>query len=350
MQLTMAKRDIRRLLDDPDTPAPLRQRLLGVLEIRRFAGEKLLLPDSGSYTQYADLQRDVTLWMLTAAPELSLRPREWCYPLVGCFSYRGHFRRESADREAARLRRRGWDVALTPGLAYSTLGIARDPVLNTMLAYNDLQLAGILFHELAHEKLFVRGDTGFNESFASFVGDLGRGLYAEHLGLAEDTTVRCRFRQRRQQVEDLIEEARQQLATLYESAAPLAEKRSGKQRILEQLRARYEAIRPGWASDPGYDLWFADEGLNNARLALHATYESKVPAFEQLYREAGESLPEFYAAAERLAAVAPAERDKQLEALSQRAVAGARQTCDVTPPCESDARPGSECSDSTSAS
>ncbi len=314
-QISRAKQDIDTLVVDPDTAPALRQRLARVKDMRAFAIERLGLPDTGSYESYADLERDVTLWMLTAAPELSLEAKTWCYPFVGCLAYRGYFNRALAAKAAARLAGRGYDVALHPGLAYSTLGLANDPVLNTMLVYDDVRLAGVLFHELAHEQIYVRGDTAFNESFAGAVEQLGRERWARARGLDWDAAGWAAEAAQEESFNGLLLAARDELERLFGSALDDAAKRRGKDEIYARLERDYADWKNSYGGLDRYDHWFAGDGPNNARLALLATYQLAVPAFLRLFAESGESFPAFYAAVQALGEAPADERWRRLDSL-----------------------------------
>lgn len=315
LDLTFKRRSIDRLLEDPATDRSLRKRLEQVKEIREFAVDELALPDSGSYTDYADLEREVTVWLVTAAPEFSLQPRQWCYPFVGCLSYRGYFSREDAAAEASRLGEDGWETALSPGLAYSTLGFMDDPVLNTMLVYGDQQLAGLIFHELAHERVFVRGDTRFNESFASAVEKLGRARYAALRGLHGDAEAERSRLARQESFNALLLAARERLERLYARELPPERMRQEKKLILAELAAAYRAWKARWDGYSGYDGWFEPEPPNNARLSLMAAYESAVPAFVLLFERSGSDFPAFYDAVEALAELDAEARNARLQEL-----------------------------------
>lgn len=319
LDLTFKRRSIDRLIEDPDTEQSLRARLQRVEDIRRFAIRELKLPDSGSYTDYADLNRDVTVWLVTAAPEFSLAGKQWCYPFVGCLTYRGYFDRADAEAEAARLQEAGWETAIAPGLAYSTLGFMNDPVLNTMLVYDDRQLAGLIFHELAHERVFVNGDTRFNESFASAVEKIGRRRYAEARALGQDDPRESLARQ--ESFTALLLGARQRLSDLYASPLEESAMRAGKERILAELSAAYARWKAEWDGYAGYDRWFASGPPNNAELGLVATYESAVPAFERLFAEAGGDFEAFYRSVESLAALEDDHRAARLDELMEAVAA-----------------------------
>jgi len=295
------------------------------------------LPDSGSYTDYVDLKRETTLWLLSAAPAYSLKPRRWCYLFVGCFNYRGYFSRRQADAEAARLSAKGWDVALVPGLAYSTLGFSNDPVLSTMLRYSDPQLVGVLFHELAHELLYVRNDSTFNESFATAVETIGRQRWARSVaragsqqaagvghalptgGIGAQSKAQSQAALRRRQYDDLGRTIRQHLQQAYAEAADGAPPAAEKIRIFEDFADRHEALKSRWNGQSPIDHWFDGEGPNNARIALFSTYELEVPALLEVFRQCGEQLSCFYAEAEMLARLEPADRRARLKDLGQQA-------------------------------
>ncbi|MEM7355613.1 MAG: aminopeptidase, partial [Acidobacteriota bacterium] len=173
-KILLGRRSIDRLAADPKTPQALREKLQTVQAIRRFAARELLLPADGSYRTYVELpasaaggRRTAVVWNVVVAPELSIEPLTWCFPVAGCVAYRGYFSEARARRFADRLQRQGYDVAVAGAAAYSTLGWFEDPVLSTVIDYSDVDLAGLLFHELAHQLLYVQDDTRFNESFAT---------------------------------------------------------------------------------------------------------------------------------------------------------------------------------------
>jgi predicted aminopeptidase len=167
------------IANSPD--GALRARLERVRSIRSFASRELALPDNGSYTRYAELNRAYVVWNVFAAPELSLEPGRWCFPVAGCVAYRGYFAEASARAEAARLAANGQDVHVSGVPAFSTLGWFDDPVLSTFAHWREGEIARLLFHELAHQVAYAKDDTSFNESFATAVEDegLARWLIAQ---------------------------------------------------------------------------------------------------------------------------------------------------------------------------
>jgi predicted aminopeptidase len=303
---------IAKLLADPHTPAQLRARLLQVQAAREFASTDLHLPDNKSYRTYADIHRDFVVWNVVAAPEFSVEPKHWCFPVAGCVAYRGYFHEQRARELANALAVRGYDVAIDGVPAYSTLGRFADPVLSSMLRYGDDDLAATIFHELAHQLLYVRDDSAFNEAFATTVEDLGLERWLAHLG--EAGRMRA-FRQERaldERFVSLLIAARARLATLYASGAPREQMRTAKAEIFNRLTDDIRALeRTSGLGLPFYEEWIAS-GLNNARLASVATYYDCVPGFMRLLREQDNDLLRFYAAVRELAREPRAERDARL--------------------------------------
>ncbi|GBE10320.1 hypothetical protein BMS3Abin12_00883 [bacterium BMS3Abin12] len=306
---------IGKLLRSPDTPAALKSHLALALRIRKFASRELGLPDNASYRSYVALDRPYLSWAVFAAPALSLTPVHWCYPVVGCAVYRGYFRRAAAEAFAARLHRHGDDVYVSGVPDYSTLGWFADPLPSTVIDWPAPNLAGLIFHELAHQELFVPGDSRFDESFAVAVQEAGVARWLRtHAGTAERRAWRA-SRRREATFYPLIATTRHRLARLYASERAPDAKRAGKARILRELRERYRVLKTSWGGYAGYDHWF-DGGMNNAKLAALQTYREYVPAFRRLLARAHGNFAAFYATARALARLPKAQRDTVLGALS----------------------------------
>ncbi len=299
LDLLSRREHIADLLADPATDPELKRRLALVLEMRDFAVAELGLPDSRSYTRYADLERDAAVWNVVAAPAFSLAPRRWCYPMVGCLAYRGFFDRERASALAGQLADEGYDSAVFPAVAYSTLGWFADPVLNTMLAWDDARLAGFIFHELAHEKLFVRGDTAFNEAYATLI---------EREGLRAWLTARAELDalaawESDQALSAALTEtmlaAREELTALYQRDWPPATMAAAKDEAFRQLGLSLAATAAAHGH-PEPERWTA-RPLNNAHLAMAATYEAGVAAFAALFADCAGSWTCFHQRSRSLA-------------------------------------------------
>lgn len=296
-----AARPLDDWLSDATTPDGVRQRLVQARQMRRFAVEQLALPDNASYTRYADLKRRAVVWNVVAAPAHELTLRQWCFPVAGCVGYRGYFSEADARAFAATLGD-DLDVAVYPVPAYSTLGwtnwLGGDPLLSTFIGYPEGELARILFHELAHQVVYVPGDMVFNESFATAVERLGGERW---MASQANEAVRRdyeRFDARRRQFRALLRETRQRLATAYASADGAA-REGGKQATLADFRVRYQALRTSWGGFPGYDLWASQ--ANNALFAAQRAYDELVPGFEALFEREGRDFARFYDAVRALA-------------------------------------------------
>ena len=300
MAISSKREPIAEVLADSATPPPLRARLEYVAAARDFASRELGLPDNESYRSYADLGRPYVVWNVFAAPEFSVEPRRWCFPIAGCVVYRGYFNEESARSYARKLRRRGDDVAVGGVAAYSTLGHFNDPVLSTMLGWSDAQLAGTLFHELAHQVVYVPGDSEFNESFATVVEEAGLERWLAARQREQDLVAWREQRERQSEFIALLLKTRDKLRELYESALADDEKRSRKQYEFGELKLDYAQLRQQWNGYSGYDRWF-DRTLSNAHLVSAATYYGCVPGLQRVLSEVGGDLPRFYEEAKRLA-------------------------------------------------
>lgn len=304
-RLLAARRPIDKVLADPNTSPELAERLQLVRRIRSFAVRELSLPDDESYTRFTRLDREAAVWTVAAAPELSVEPIEWCFLVVGCVSYRGYFSERRARRFADRLAEEGHDVLVDGTLAYSTLGRFADPVLSTFVDLPEPQLAGLLFHELAHRLVFVPGDTAFNESFATAVELAGVERWLASRGADEQITAYRQRQRREEELVDLLLEARAHLAEVFAAEESDTWKRERKTAIYEELRKRLSPWVVKGSLEP----------LNNARLASVGAYFRWVDAFERLLAQTKGDFTAFYAEVEQLAERPPAERAAALEAL-----------------------------------
>jgi len=279
-----AREPIDVVIARPDTSASLREQLLRAKRIRDFASQELGLPDNASFRSYADIHRSYVVWNVVATPELSVEPRQWCFPVAGCVAYRGYFREEDARDFAARLRSEGDDVTVGGVPAYSTLGRIADPLLSTVSGYGELDLAALVFHELAHQVVYVPGDSGFNEAYATTVEEAGVVRYAAAQGNAAGLAAWQDRRRLRMEISGKFTATRSALAKLFAGQGTQDEKREGKAALLAALSAEVRSIERKAGRTTSYGSWI-DAGLNNAHLALVATYHERVPQFEALLRE-----------------------------------------------------------------
>ena len=307
------RRPLTEVIADSESPDALKERLELVIEARDFAVSDLLLPDNDSYRSYADLERDYVVWNIFAAPEFELRPKTWCYPVAGCVAYRGYFSETAARDHAAKLRKDGFDVAVGGVSAYSTLGRFSDPVLNTMMNWTDVDLVTTIFHELAHQKLNVKGDSGFNESFASAVAEIGIARWLDSRGETDRLANDSARKALRRSMMELVRQAREKLLALYEQDIPEQQMRTEKALILSDLSASAAAMVDAHAVSS--NNWLAAP-LNNARLVSLNLYEGQLNAFSALADECQQELDCFYARAGELAELSQDERSARLNEMS----------------------------------
>lgn len=320
LSLLSARVPIQSLLASPETPAALKTRLQLAAEIRRYASAQLGLPRNGSYTSYVALDRPYVSWNVFATKPYSLQPLTRCFPIAGCVPYRGYFRQAVAQAFAAKLRAQGDDVYVGGVPAFSTLGWFDDPLVSSMLGWGDTALANFIFHELAHQGLYLQGDADFNESFAVTVADVGVRRWLAATGRAPQLPAYEAGQRHWHMIVRLVDSARGRLGELYASGLPKAVMAARKQQIFAQLRASYAVLRPQLGTDTGYDRFF-NGPLNNASLLTVTTYTRWVPAFRALLAQSSGDLPAFYLAVKRLMRLPPGQRDAELQKLMVKSAA-----------------------------
>ncbi|WP_423598521.1 aminopeptidase [Roseateles sp. MS654] len=313
LSLVRAAKPVDEWLARKDLDPEVRSQLVLAKSLRDYASVELKLPDNDSYRRYADLQRGAAVWNVVATPELSLQLKTWCYLVLGCAGYRGYFDPDDARDLAQALRKEGLEVHVYGVPAYSSLGwsnwLGGDPLLNTFIRYPEGQLARMIFHELAHQVAYASDDTTFNESFATAVEQIGvaRWLKDRPEALREDE----QSRRRQDQIQGLLKATREQLRTVFRSAASDDEKRAGKAAAFAKLRADYEAMkREQWQGDARFDRWV--QGLNTPALAIQGSYTDLVPDFVRLFERQGADWERFYAEVKRLARLPKEERREEL--------------------------------------
>jgi predicted aminopeptidase len=326
LRLMNAARPVEDWLQDQATPERVREKLELARRVRAFAVSELKLPDNASYHRYADLGRPAAVWNVVAAPQYSLKLKTWCFPVTGCVGYRGYYDEAKAQAEAEALAAQGYESSVYPVPAYSTLGLMNwaggDPLLNTFIHYPEGELARLIFHELAHQVVYAKDDTMFNESFATAVERLGgeRWLAQAPPKAREDYAA---FDARRRQFRELTRATRKRLAQIYgesdEQPAPAAGQRAAlKAEAMREFRERYQQLRASWGGDPArwrlYDQWVAR--ANNALFGTQAAYDELVPGFMGLFEREGRDWNRFYDATRRLADLPKEERHRILKSLA----------------------------------
>ena len=294
IKIMVAREAIQDLIDNENLPAKEKIQLKRVMELRSYAETELQLPVGNHYSEYVDLKRPHVVWNVIAAPEFSMTPQKWCFPIAGCVNYKGYFSEADAKDYASQLESDNLDTFVGGVAAYSTLGWFDDPVLNTFLFRGDASLAGLLFHELSHKLLYIKGDSVFNESFATTVEIEGLMRWLKTQSKDELLAKHLTRKTRHQQFIDLILQHRQLRITLYKSALGDERKRQRKQALIATLREEYQQLKEQtWNGYSGYDKWF--EGpLNNAQLSTIATYNALVAGFQGLLKQSNHDLSAFY--------------------------------------------------------
>ncbi len=290
-KLMLARKPVDKVIASAEQP--LKSQLELSQRLRVFAVQELGLPDSKSYSSYVALKREYPVWNVVAAPEYSLVAKKWCYPVIGCASYRGYFSLSAAQRYAQKLEKQGFETVVGGASAYSTLGWFSDPLLPSMMRYGDADLAETLFHELAHQQLYINGDSDFNEAFATVVGETGaqRWLSAQR---PQELNAYSQKLKARQQFYALVETAKLALTRVYESLLTDSDKERAKHATFAKLKQDYQALKnQEWNGQPLFDRWF-DTEINNARLVAFTTYRDQAPKLTELLRQCDDDLERFY--------------------------------------------------------
>lgn len=307
-------RSIDDLLHDQAIDADLKTKLELVREARSYASAELGLPKNDSYHSYAALDREAVVWSVVATPEFSVQPKQWCYPVVGCASYRGYFKKGEAQSYGDGLREQGMDVAVVPNPAYSTLGWFDDPLPSTVIHWPEPYLVGLIFHELAHQQLYVPGDSAFNEAFAMTVEQIGVERWFKSRGDIKGLNKWRLRKQRRREFTALLLDTRDRLQGVYAAPVSETEKRTRKRAEFTRLKAEYLRLKERWNGYAGFDRWFESD-LNNAGLASVATYDRYVPVFVKLLHDTNGDLNRFYQVCKSLGELPQEKRRVKLESL-----------------------------------
>lgn len=316
-ELLDQQKPIKEILANKETKPKLRKLLEKSQNIRDFATKSLHLPDNDSYRLYADLKRRYAIWNVIAAKEFSTEAKKWCFLFVGCLSYRGYFSKEDASRYANELKKEGYDVYLAGAKAYSTLGWFDDPLLNTMMYKSEARRAGIIFHELSHQVVYIENDTAFNEAFATTVEQEGVRRWMGEKGKDEEYQEYLIDKKREAQFNRLLYVTREKLEQLYKTKLNDIEKRREKTMVFSLMQKKYHQLKETWNGYSGYDLWM-QQGLNNAHLLLIATYHDLVPTFNTMLKNENYDLKRFYKAVAKHGELDKEKRSFKLQELVKK--------------------------------
>jgi len=280
-RLLWRRQPIDRLLASEEDPA-VRAKLELTLAVRRFAADALHLTVGGSYSSVARVDTGQVVHVVTAAPRDRLVFYTWWFPIVGRVPYRAYFDVADANALAADLEHQGYDTYVRPSVAFSTLGWFDDPLLSTLLRYDDERLAETIIHELLHNTIYVPGQTPFNESFATFVGHRG----AEAFFLAQSQPDRAQHCIARWHdaltYSAFLDRLIAELGSAYASGI------SDERRAALFVRARADFAQQHWQTDEYRG--FEQGPLNNAVILHDRLYADRLPLFEKAYARNGNDL------------------------------------------------------------
>ena len=290
-KLMLARQPIAKVIES--APPRLKEQLELSVELKKFAESELSLNNNNSYTHYVELDREFPVWNVVAAPEFSLQAKQWCYPVIGCASYRGYFNKNAAEKYALKMQNRGFETLVGGATAYSTLGWFSDPILPSMLRYGDTEFAETLFHELAHQRLYINGDSNFNEAFATVVGEEGAKRWLEEFRPEELHAYQTRLDALRD-FDNLLTALKGRLERIYASALDEQPMRIAKQREFAVFKDEYELLKARkWQGHGWFDRWL-EIPLNNARLASFSTYYESVDTINSLLEQCEFDFDRFY--------------------------------------------------------
>jgi predicted aminopeptidase len=312
-------RPIEDVLLDPTAPPRTYAPLARVPALRRYAIEALGLPDNQSYTTYTDLGREHVVWVVFAAEEFSVEPKTWWYPFVGSLAYRGYFSEPPARALAAKLTTDGLETHVGEVDAYSTLGVLRDPVLNTFVHRGESEVAELIFHELTHQRLYLAGDTEFNEALATAYAEHGVRRWLADTGRHRDLDRYVDTSRARRAFIALALETREKLRASYAATngEPPAVRRAAKQAVLRDFQRTALQLHRKYPLLARVDRFF-EEPVTNARLATLATYYDLVPGFEAMLAKYPADPAAFFKEVEALGRQPKNDRHAALKALETR--------------------------------
>jgi predicted aminopeptidase len=281
---------ISELVANPATPKDVRAKLRVVLAARQYAKDSIKLRTKDSFTTYSRLDHDTLVLVVSAAYRDTLAPYTWWFPIVGRVPYKGYFDFNAARKEAKELAADGFDVYVRPSDAFSTLGFFNDPLLNTTLKGDSLDLANTVIHELTHNTFYAAGQAPFNESFAMFVGARGAAAFFRSRGQPaaaarldaewEDDKLLARFWSRL-------------IGSLDSAYAAHADDKAARiaARDTVYARARAELVHEVAPQLKTINPLFAERvQLNNAALLARRVYATDLDLFDRIYERENRDL------------------------------------------------------------
>lgn len=293
------------IVNDSARDEKLIKQLNLALELRAFASSELKLPENDSYRSYVQLDQPYITWNVFAADKYSISLQQWCFMVVGCVPYRGYFAESEAINFAENLSEQGLDVYVAGAPAYSTLGWFDDPLLSSMIDRGEITTAAYIFHELAHQQFYLKGDGAFNEAFATAVEEIG---------------VRQWLMQRPQELESynewlmqktifsqFVKSSREEFELLYQQEYDSEKMLVEKEILIAEMRRKFSNLSAGNKHISRYTNWMSGP-LNNAQLGAISLYRELVPAFHEIYSLCDQDYEKFYVKVESISKMPEEQR------------------------------------------
>ncbi len=293
------RKPLSELISSPKTDPELKRKFQLVLDAREFAAAVGLKP-KGSYTQYSKVERDVLVWVLSAAPKFSLKPYTWWFPVVGRIPYKGYFEKDDGDAAAQKLREAGLDIYLRPSPAFSTLGWFDDPLLSSIVRFDDALLVDTVIHELVHNTIWIKGRAPFNESLANFAGTAGAvEFFRASAGAQDPRTVSAQETFHDELVFAHFVDQTIKAMQLFYDELPEDERKANtpnpallakRDTMLSEHAARWQSLAPSLKSSRYKTRSLR---LNNAVLIAQRVYLDRLWLFAEMYELCGNTLERF---------------------------------------------------------
>ena len=313
----ISKREpIADIVNDSAQDEKLIEQLMLAQQLRSFASSRLKLPDNNSYRSYVQLDKPYVTWNVFAAAEFSIALQQWCFLVIGCVQYRGYFDENDAQGYAARLADQGLDVFVAGVPAYSTLGWFDDPLLSTMLDRGEIVTAAYIFHELAHQQFYVKGDSAFNEAFATVVEEIGVRRWLQQQQRIDELNKYEDWLQQKTVFSNFIKTARQELEQLYAQDLTPEAMRIEKMNKITEFRGNFKNLNKQNFQLSRYTKWVSGP-LNNAQFGAIALYRELVPAFKRIFELCSSDFERFYKRAEEIAKFPEIQRQATLNTTNE---------------------------------
>jgi predicted aminopeptidase len=311
-KLISKREHIVDIVNDPARDEKLIKQLLLVEELRSFASKQLKLPENDSYRSYVQLDKPYVTWNVFAAPEFSIALQQWCFLVIGCVPYRGYFAESEANNYAQQLSRQGLDVYVAGVPAYSTLGWFDDPLLSSMLDRGEIVTASYIFHELAHQQFYLKGDGAFNEAFATAVEEIGVLDWLHNQDRNQDKQRYDDWLLQKSIFSEFVKNSRDEFETLYQQEYDLQKMKVEKEILIAEMRRRFTDLSSENKHIARYSKWMSGP-LNNAQLGAISLYRELVPAFRRIFGLCGNDFEKFYSYVETIAKLSEEQRETTLQ-------------------------------------